>query len=358
MSERVFITGLGANTAVGRSAWASAAAVRAGISGFTQHPFMIDPAGEPMRAAIAPWLDIGLTGVDRFEALLFPAIDEALSVLPSPPGPASRWGIALGLPSPRPGLADDIGTELTSRLRRHYASVFGTSAVFAAGHAAGLLGLQAACAKLAQGALDVCVVAGVDSWLEPETLEWLEQCNQLHGAGPLNNAWGFIPGEAGAALLLVGESAARAMGLQPLAAVLGVGSAHEPKRIKTETVCIGEGLTEAFSAALATLRAGSKVTDIYCDMNGEPYRADEFGFTALRTKEHFESASDFVAPADCFGDVSAAGGPLHLMLACVAEQKGYANGSLAFAWASAEMGERAAALVATPAHGATAGEKG
>ena len=35
-------------------------------------------------------------------------------------------------------------------------------------------------------------------------------------------------------------------------------------------------------------------------------------------------------PADCFGDVSAAGGPLHLMLACVAEQKGYANGSLAY----------------------------
>ena len=224
--------------------------------------------------------------------------------------------------------------------------MFGTSAVFAAGHAAGLLGLQAACAKLAQGALDVCVVAGVDSWLEPETLEWLEQCNQLHGAGPLNNAWGFIPGEAGAALLLVGESAARAMGLQPLAAVLGVGSAHEPKRIKTETVCIGEGLTEAFSAALATLRAGSKVTDIYCDMNGEPYRADEFGFTALRTKEHFESASDFIAPADTWGDVSAASGPLHLALACAAAQKRYARGTYAFAWSSAEMGERAAVVLA------------
>jgi 3-oxoacyl-[acyl-carrier-protein] synthase-1 len=346
MSERVFITGLGANTPVGRSAWASAAAVRAGISGFTQHPFMIDTAGEPMRAAIAPWLDIGLTGVDRFEALLFPAIDEALSVLPSPPASPSRWAIALGLPSPRPGLADNIGTELTSRLRRRYRSVFGSEAVFAAGHAGGLLGLQAACRKLAHGALDACVVAGVESWLEPETLEWLEQCDQLHGAGPLNNAWGFVPGEAGAALLLVREHAARTWGLEPLAAVLGVGSAHEPKRIKTETVCIGEGLTEAFRAALAKLPAGSKVTDIYCDMNGEAYRADEFGFTALRTKEHFESASDFVAPADCWGDVSAAGGLLHAALACAAARKGYAAGSLALVWASAEMGERAAALLA------------
>ena len=92
------------------------------------------------------------------------------------------------------------------------------------------------------------------------------------------------------------------------------------------------------------------MSDIYCDMNGEPYRADEFGFTALRTKEHFESASDFVAPADCFGDVSAAGGPLHLLLACAAAHKGYSKGPLAFAWASAEMGQRAATLLAmTPA---------
>ena len=84
-------------------------------------------------------------------------------------------------------------------------------------------------------------------------------------------------------------------------------------------------------------------------MNGEPYRADEFGFTALRTKEHFESASDFVAPADCWGDVGAVGGLLHIVLACAAAAKGYAGGELAFAWASAEGGQRAAALVAAPA---------
>ena len=59
-------------------------------------------------------------------------------------------------------------------------------------------------------------------------------------------------------------------------------------------------------AAGACRRA--KVSDVYCDLNGEPYRADEFGFAALRTKEHFASASDFVAPADCWGDVAAAGG--------------------------------------------------
>jgi 3-oxoacyl-[acyl-carrier-protein] synthase-1 len=346
MSEPAVIIGLGANTPVGQGAWASAAAVRAGISGFVQHPYMIDTAGEPMRAAIAPWIDIDVRGIDRFEALLFPAIDDALAVLPQPPVNAGRWAIALALPGPRPGLPDNIATDLVERVKQRYGKVFGAAAAFTAGHAAGLLALQAACAKLSQGTLDGCVVAGVESWSEPETLEWLESCDQLHGAGPLNNAWGFIPGEAGAAVLLVRAGVARALRRTPFATVLRVGTAHEPKRIKTETVCVGEGLTEAFRGALASLPAGALVSDIYCDMNGEPYRADEFGFTALRTKEYFESASDFLAPADCWGDVSAAGSPLHLVLACASASKGYGKGPLAFVWASAEGGERAAVTLA------------
>ena len=347
MTERVFVVGMGASTPVGRGAWESAAAVRAGISGFTEHPHMIDTAGQPMRAAIAPWLDVSLLGAGRFEALLLPAIDEAIAAVPTPTPSAARWALALGLPSPRPGLEDDIARQLTKRIAQRHRSTFSSAAVFEAGHAAGLIGLQAAFAKLGQGALDACVVAGVDSWLQPETLEWLERNDQLHGAGPLNNAWGFIPGEAGAALLLVTERAMHAMGAEPLARVVGVGTSHEPNRIKTQTVCIGEGLTAAFRDALAAVPKGVRISDIYCDLNGEPYRADEFGFTVLRTKEHFESASDFVAPADCWGDVAAAGGLLHVMLACAAGYKSYARGELAFVWSSAEMGERAAALLST-----------
>ena len=52
--EPIHVVSLGASTPVGRCAWSSAAAVRAGISGFGQHPYMIDTAGEPMRVARAP----------------------------------------------------------------------------------------------------------------------------------------------------------------------------------------------------------------------------------------------------------------------------------------------------------------
>ena len=346
-AEAVVIVALGACTPLGRDAWASAAAVRAGVNRFIQHPYMIDTAGEPMRVAAADWLTIELSGIDRFEALLLPAIDQAIEPLVTRNMSSLRVALALGLPSPRPGLPEDLQPLLLKRTAQQYGRLFGAAAPFVDGHAAGLVALEAGVCKLQQGTFDACVVAGVDSYIQAETLEWLESCDQLHSAGPLNNAWGFIPGEAAGALLLMRSETARQFGAKPLATVLGAGSAIEAKRIKTETVCIGEGLTQAFRAALSKLPAGTKVTDVYCDMNGEPYRADEYGFTCLRTKESFESACNFVAPADCWGDVAAAGGPLHVMLAAVAGVKGYALGDVSFIWASAEGGKRAAAVVDT-----------
>ena len=344
--EAVHIVAMGASTAIGRDAWSSAAAVRAGVSGFTQHPYMIDTAGEPMIVALASWLDIDLTGLARFEALLYPAIDQALEPVIGSQGRGLRVALSLGLPSSRPGRLDTLKHDLRKSISTKYRPIFDSIAVFPNGHAAGLLALDAAFKKLTEGILDACIVAGVDSYIDPETLEWLEECDQLHSAGPLNNAWGFIPGEAAGALLLIRDEVVKRMHLKPLATVLGTGLSHEPKRIKTETICIGEGLTQAFREALAALPAATQVSDVYCDMNGEPYRADEYGFTCLRTKESFESPSEFVAPADCWGDVAAAGAPLHLILSIIARAKGFARGNIAFSWASAEGGERAAALIA------------
>jgi 3-oxoacyl-[acyl-carrier-protein] synthase I len=306
---------------------------------------MIDTAGEPMRVAIAPWLDVSVEGIERFQALLFPAIDDTLLPIEERAPRGFRVGLSLGLPAPRPGLPQHLDKILKRAMSDRYRARFVGVAAFPNGHAAGLVGLDAAFRSLGDGALDACVVAGVDSYIASETLEWLEGNDQLHGAGPHNNAWGFIPGEGAGAVLLATARGSDALQLQPLASVRSVGLGMERNRIKTETVCIGEGLTRAFQAALSDLAEWEKITDVYCDMNGEPYRADEYGFACLRTKECFVSASDFVAPADCWGDVSAATGPLCTALAVIAAQKAYANGELAFVWTSSEGGERASALL-------------
>ena len=344
MNEPSYIVSLGASTPIGRDAWSSAAAVRAGISGFAEHPYLDDTAGEPMNVAMAPWLDIDVEGKDRFEALLFPAIDDALHPVGAN-ADGFRIGLAVGLPAPRPGLPPNLEQQLRQAINQRYGRRFADVAMFGVGHAAGVLALLASDKKLTEGSLEGCVVAGVESYLIPETLEWLEESDQLHGAGALNNAWGFIPGEAAGAVMLLGRAAGLRLKIQALGQVLSVGTGTEHNRIKTETVCTGKGLTAAFRQALTALPSDTQVTDVYCDMNGEPYRADEFGFACLRTKAAFGSASDFVAPADCWGDVSAASIPLAMILSSIAGAKSYANGAHSFLWASSESGERGAVLL-------------
>lgn len=333
------ITGVGAVTPIGADAWLSAAAARAGLCGFREHPYLIDDAGEPVRVACVPWLDIDMPVVERCVRMLLPAIGEALAGEHE----LRHIALAIGLPPARPGRGDDLADRVKAAIAERFGTHLSPVLTFECGHAAALLALDAALKGLRGGSIDACLVAGVDSYIAPRTLEWVENCDQLHGGGPLNNAWGFIPGEASGALLLQPAGARRSLG-----DVVAVGVGRENKLIKTDSVCIGDGLTQAFRAALDALDEGERIGNVFCDLNGEAYRADEYGFTCLRTKERFRAATDFIAAADCWGDVGAAGGPLHALQAIAACRKGYACGELSMVWASSEGGERAAAVLRVP----------
>lgn len=335
-SSPALVTGIGAVTPLGRNAWTSAAAARAGACGFREHPYLIDTGGEPVRVA-AVHLDEELQGVERLGRLLTMAIDEALQAAPD----LMQIEFFVGMPPPRPGIPGTLPAVLREIVVRRYGRRVAAVHGLASGHASSLLGMKDALRAVATGAASACIVAGVDSYLDAETLEWIEQCDQLHGGGPLNNAWGFIPGEAAAAVLLEARASSRPL----LAELVSVGAGMETKLIKTDTVCIAEGLTQAFREALRALGPGDIIDNVYCDLNGEAYRADEYGFTVLRTKESFRAATEFVAPADCWGDVGAASGPLHMLLAIAASMKGTAKGPLSMIWASSEGGDRAAAIL-------------
>jgi 3-oxoacyl-[acyl-carrier-protein] synthase-1 len=342
---KMAVVGVGAQTAVGMTAPASAAAVRAGVTGFGEHPFMIDTAGNKMIVARAPYLGEE-SGPDRLLALAEPAARDALAPVTSIQEQLTPIRMTLGLPPARPG-QPAMGKVLAERLAGalHDTGRVGRIEVIETGHAAGLMALESAWRALREGREDFHLIGGVDSYLEPETLEWLEGCDQLHGAGPQNNAWGFIPGEAAGFCLMASEAARARYNLPCRCRVLSVASAREKNLIKTDTVCIGIGLTEAVRQALVALPDGVKVDRMICDQNGEPYRADEFGFTLVRTSEHFVSGSDFLAPADCWGDVGAASGPLFVTLAAAAAERGYARGPHYLIWASSEGGERVATLL-------------
>jgi 3-oxoacyl-[acyl-carrier-protein] synthase-1 len=335
----VLVVGCGAMTPLGMSAPATAAAVRAGIAAFAQHPFLVDRAGERMIVAAAPYLAPDLPSMTRIASLAAGAACEAAGQGPS--GGAGRLQVHLGVPPPisvRHRELDEVVDRLIDDLgaagwRARMESVIEK------GHASGVLAMAAAWRAVGDGECEFALAGGADSYIEPETLEWLEACDQVHSTGEENNPYGFVPGEGSGFVLLASAEALQRHGLPALLRLSLVARAHESKLIKTDAVCTGVGLTSLFEELLAAT-GGGLADHLYCDMNGEPYRADEYGFATIRTGGLLRDASSFDAPADCWGDVGAASGPLFMMLADAAARKHYAAGPVSAAFTGSESGER------------------
>lgn len=338
----IYIVGTGAQTPVGRSALAAAAAVRCNIAAFSEHPFMIDKHGEPIVVARAKWLDEDLPLTERIVTLAVDAAGEALRPLAGQFSTLRRqMGIHLALSAEN--LPDDIQRQ---NVLNRFAAGLGLTTTDAPiepvidGHAGGLLALENACRQLRHGDASLCLVGGADSWLDPARLDAIDVAGRLHSR---NHSWGFIPGEGAGFCLITTGAAARRVGLTPLAELLAVATAHETKFMGTKTVCIGEGLTAAFRAVLDPTQ---RVSHSYCDFNGETYRADEYGFAICRTSDCFENPGSFTAAAECWGDAGAASSLLALTLPVAAGALGYAKGAVNFVWSSSARGPlRGAALV-------------
>lgn len=340
----ICIVGVGACTSVGLNAVATAAAVRAGISGFDEHPFMINQEGDPYILAMVPSIDPTLIGSDRYIALSTSAIHEALEPLRQVVLEKSEIKAVVALPEARPGLPDDLGEKISDHISAqgsdHY-HIEDVQLLFN-GHAAGLIALESARKNLAKGECEFCLAGGIDSYIDPDTLDWVEENEQLHVP---SNAWGFIPGEAASFCLICSIETANKYRLPVKAQIVAISTAHEKNKIKTKTVCIGEGLTQAVKGAVSALPEKIKIDYTICDQNGEAYRADEFGFMLCRLSKYFADPSDYMAPADCWGDVGAASFILFVNQVIAAGEKGYAKGECTLLWGSSEGGERAAGLV-------------
>ena len=341
----VCVVGVGAATAVGRTAPATATAVRAGIARFFEHPYMIDKAGDPMVVARARYLNDETEGGERFGELALPPAREAMSVLNGSAGSAGPIPVVIGLPAQRPGLPAGTESLVAERIGHSLRDMARLSDVetIATGHSAGLMALEAARRRISEGSATFCLIGGVDSYMEPETLEWLDNRDKLQAAA---NDWGFIPGEAAGFCLLCSQDAAERYGLAVLVRVVAAATAHEKNLIDTETVCIGEGLSEAVGKVLEALPSPEvRIDDTICGMSGDPYHGDEFAFTIARMSERFVDAGEFQTPAECWGDVGAASGPLFVTLAAAAGRKNYAKGPRTLLWTSSDGGERTAAIL-------------
>ena len=103
MSGSIYIVAAGARTPVGLRAAPAAAAMRAGIVGLGEHPFMVDQVGEPMPGALDPESDPRVTGPERLLSLTETALSEACLPLSQRTEHRLRVPVFLGLPEFRPG---------------------------------------------------------------------------------------------------------------------------------------------------------------------------------------------------------------------------------------------------------------
>lgn len=344
MSAGIAIVALGARTSLGLTAESTAAAVRAGISRVREHPFMVDPLGEPLVTAFEGLLDPSVLGWKRLVALGSSALREAvLKVTGNPPSPQALR-VLVALPELRPGFSsNDAGHTL--RGLEHELSKIGVEAkveLAGNGHAGALRGLQVAVGQLAQRQSELVIVGGVESYLEADTLDWLAASRRL-AANDVRS--GFHPGEGAGFVVLGATDVASRLRLAPLASIRGAASSMEERSFEKDVEVLGEGLAAAIVDATSNLRLPDEAIDtVLCDINGERYRSTEWGMSVLRI-QHVVRDSAYDAPADCWGDVGAAWGALGCILAVQSWQRGYARGARTLVWGSSDSGLRGAAVL-------------
>jgi 3-oxoacyl-[acyl-carrier-protein] synthase-1 len=130
-----------------------------------------------------------------------------------------------------------------------------------------------------------------------------------------------------------------------MACLRGVGVASEPIRWNADDECMGVGLAEAVREAAVGLPRDTQIDRIICDINGERYRAQEWGMAVMKTQPLFRDPTGYESAAAAWGDVGAATGALSAILAVCGWVRGYAQPPHALLFAGSDGGLRAAALL-------------
>jgi 3-oxoacyl-[acyl-carrier-protein] synthase-1 len=300
-------------------------ALRSQFALLHKHPFYLDRCGLPVRASYFPDLAFGFDE-RRWFALATSALDELAAVL-AHASQLREWPCHLWLVLPhkgRCGVPAGLADQLAAAMQHECFAWRGVRTVHG-GHAVGVHAIRQAAAAV-QASETLAVVIAVDSWLHPDALQSLEDARLLHGAHvpyegqARRNPYGRVPGEGAAAVALLsgGVRPCGDDGGHPKAWARLAGSALAEEAITFDTPepCLGLGLTRAAQEALKAARStAGTIGSVNSDLNGEPYRADEFGFTTLRLSDALAPAWRRVTPTLVSGDQGSASAIAQLALA-------------------------------------------
>jgi 3-oxoacyl-[acyl-carrier-protein] synthase I len=327
----------GMMTSVGLSAPAACAAIRCVINHFAETRF-VDTAGKRIIGCEVP-LPQPWRGLAKLVHMVVPPLRECLAVA----GAVKPEQVPLLLcvaEKDRPGRLAGLDDRLLVEVQREAGVRFHpSSSVFAQGRVGGAVALEQARRLLENEGAPGVLLAGVDSYLMAPTLRAYEEHGRLLTA---KNSNGFIPGEAGAAVLLAGPGRAKA----PELTCLGIGFGHEPATIESDLPLRGDGLVQAIRAAFKDANQTYEAVDYrLTDISGEQHSFKEASLALTRTMRVRKAEFTLQHVGDRIGEVGAAVLPCLLAVARAAARKGYAPGKGVLCHLHNDGPERAALIL-------------
>lgn len=341
--RQLYITAAEAVTPVGLTAATTAAAVRAGISRLRRDELYLDAQGHPLSVCSLPDVEGFLDPIDRMRPAALAGLRRLLAGLDPRHDGGRPCHLLLGAPCE--GREGPIYTEprdtLPAALARELPPWLGALRVevLHQGSPSALFGLERAAELLDRDPRALCIVGAVDSLLDEDLLERLEEEERLrleeHGPH------GLSPGEA--AGFVVVEAAGGASPRGPLAVVEGWAVGFEPHPFVSEEASFGEGLADVCRRALALARVrGDELEAVLIDLDGEHHRAKEWALVESRCLGPRDELRALVHPAEGYGTIGAASAAV--LLAIVAASRGWLDG-LSLVLGSDDEGPRGAAVL-------------
>ncbi len=352
-AETIAITALGAMTPVGSHVKQSCASIRAGINRFMNHPYFYPQLPEPALseaelAMVSPIVPLNPSAplVERLIELSMAPMRELIIAGKLRREDFKSTAILISLPDgnrtrPFAGYEKAFLGEYFRRLAIEPSSI---QQVFQEGHTGVFSAMTEASRLLRSGACRLCIILGIDSYLDKESLHDLDQAYRLKSE---RNVDGFIPGESAVLVLLETIGHAQERNMSVLAKIGGLGHGVEKENILSDKISSGKGLGDAL-AQVPGLGQGQAVGWVICDMNGESARSREWGIVQCRSSKVFGGLRKLSHPADCVGDIGAASGALFVAIACQGFARGYTPESGTLLWTSSDFGQRAVCYLERP----------
>jgi 3-oxoacyl-[acyl-carrier-protein] synthase-1 len=245
----------------------------------------------------------------------------------------------------RPGMDDRHEQLLAKHLARdlYLNDLAERTRTISIGHAGVFWAINAASQDIVRGVCNIAIIGAVDTYLDDITLEWLFDLKRLKN---LDQPGGFIPSEGAGFLVVESAASAQARGVPALVKLSAPATAMEGNSFYHEDPCKGDGLTESLRSTIAQAGdSASSIGMVVCDLNGERYRATEWGFALARAMGGVKSDYRLIHPADCIGDTGAASGVINACYAASAIADGVVTGGTVLQWGSSDDGERGAMLL-------------